>query len=184
MMGRLPDSPREVRWAVTLFLALLGVADVFGGLEVRNFASFTPAGTAATVAPEKEEPMMSCPVCGTMEMEHPVDLGSLDHPHHVINRELLVQDTHVHIPVYAMAAAFLTFIICGLRFSSRTRMILITLAFAAPLLDFVGLWGAHLVPQAGTFFGALAVGGGLTMGLVYFAVLVPTLIQCWGRRAA
>ncbi len=51
-MGKLPQSPVEVRLAVTLFLGLLGIADFFGGWQVKNFAAFTPRGVAATVAPE------------------------------------------------------------------------------------------------------------------------------------
>ncbi len=48
-MGKLPDGPFEVRLAAILFLLLLGVADLFGAWQVKNFASFTPKGIAATV---------------------------------------------------------------------------------------------------------------------------------------
>ena len=41
-MGRLPDSAVEARLAATLFLLLLGMADVFGAWQVRQFAAFTP----------------------------------------------------------------------------------------------------------------------------------------------
>jgi hypothetical protein len=183
-MGKLPRSPFEVRLAATLFLLLLGVADLFGAWEVKNFAAFTPAATAAAVAPEEPHAMAMCAACGTMAMEHPVDLASLDRPRHVINRELLVQDTHVHVPVYAITAAALSLIVCGLRLGSRARSLAILLAFAAPLLDFVGLWGAHLLPRSGPLFGGLAVAGGCTMGLVYTWLLCATLWQCWLRRPA
>src|SRR5579862_6621401 len=166
-MGKLPQSPFEVRLAATLFLLLLGVADLFGAWEVKNFAAFTPAGTAATVAPEMPHTMAMCAACGTMAMEHPVDLASLDHPKHVINRDLLVQDTHVHVPVYAITALLLSLLA----------------AFAAPFLDFVGLWGAHLLPSAGRLFGGITVAGGFSMGLVYLFVLAVTLSQCWWRRS-
>ena len=183
-MGKLPQSPFEVRLAATLFLLLLGVADIFGAWEVKNFAAFTPAGTAATVAPEEPHAMATCEHCMSMAMEHPVDLATLDKPHHVINRDLLVQDTHVHVPVYALTAASLSLVVFGLRLASRTRSAAVLLAFAAPGLDFAGLWGAHLLPRAGVFFGGLAVAGGCTMGLVYACVLAATLWQCWGRRSA
>jgi hypothetical protein len=117
-----------------------------------------------------------------MAMERPVDLAALDHPRHVISRDLLVQDTHVHVPVYAMTAFALSCVVCGLRLASRTRSALVLLAFAAPFCDFAGLWGAHLAPGAGIFFGALAVAGGSCMGLVYVCVLAVTLVQCWLRR--
>ena len=74
--------------------------------------------------------------------EKPITLETLDKPHHHIDRDLLVQDSHVHIPAYAMTAAFLA---------------LILLAFAAPFLDFVGLWGAHLSSGAGVAWGAVTV---------------------------
>jgi hypothetical protein len=181
-MGKLPQSPFEVRLAATLFLLLLGVADVFGALEVRNFASFTPAGTAATVAPQEAHAMAMCAACGTMAMEHPVDLASLDQPRHKIDRNLLVQDTHVHVPVYAITAALLSLLVFGLRLRSRTRSALVLAAFAAPFFDMAGLWGAHLAPRAGVLFGGLTVAGGFAMGLVYLFVLALTLKQCWWRR--
>jgi hypothetical protein len=181
-MGKLPESPFEVRLAATLFLLLLGVADLFAAWEVKNFASFTPAGTAAAVGPEQPHAMAMCAACGTMAMEHPVDLASLDQPRHVINRELLVQDTHVHVPVYALTAAALSLVVFGLRLGSRARSAVVLLAFAAPCFDFVGLWGAHLMPRGGALFGGITVAAGFSMGLVYTFVLLATLIQCWWRR--
>jgi len=181
-MGTLPQSPFELRLAATLFLLLLGVADLFGAWEVKNFAAFTPAATAATVAPEAPHAMAMCAGCGTMAMERPVDAASLDRPRHQINRELLVQDTHVHVPVYALTAAALSLLACGLRLGSRVRAGMVLAAFAAPFLDLAGLWGAHLLPRAGLAFGAVTVAGGFAMGLVYLVVLAVTLAQCWWRR--
>lgn len=176
-LGRLPGSPPEVRLAAVLFLLLLGVADVFGAWQVKDFGSFTPRGVARVMAPP---PMAEPPAdaAGTTATEAAVDLAHLDRPMHRVHRELLVEDTHVHIPVYAMTAAFLSLIVFGLRLSSRARRGLILLAFAAPFLDFAGLWGAHLVPTAGAAFGALAIAGGFAMGLAYLVVLVLTLYQC------
>jgi hypothetical protein len=182
-MGKLPQSPFEVRLAATLFLLLLGVADAFGAWEVKNFAAFTPAATAATVAPEEHHAMSMAPgMSMSMAMEHPVDLATLDRPHHVISRDLLVQDTHVHIPAYALTAAALALVVFGLRLASRTRSLLVLLAFGAPGADFAGLWGAHLLPAHGTAFGALTVAGGFSMGLAWACVTLVTLVQCWWRR--
>jgi hypothetical protein len=178
-MGKLPQSPVEVRLAVTLFLGLLGIADFFGGWQVRNFAAFTPRGVAATVAPEEHHAMaMECCTVSSVQ-EKPVEPASLDHPTHRINRDLLVQDTHVHVPVYAMTAAFLALVLFGLRLSSRARIVLVLFAFAAPLLDFAGLWGAHFVPDLGGVFGALAVGGGFSMGICYSIVFFIAIVQLW-----
>jgi hypothetical protein len=178
-MGKLPASAFEVRLAATLFLLLLGVADLFGAWEVKNFSSFTPAGVAATVVPA-EHHAMSMPghEMSTAE-EKPADLASLDRPRHMIDPDLLVQDTHVHVPVYALTAAALCLLTFGLALPSRTRVGIVLLAFGAPAADFAGLWGAHLFARAGTLFGFVAVAGGFAMGLAYLIVLVLTLAQCW-----
>jgi len=103
-MGRLPHAPFEVRLAATLFLLLLGVADLFGAWEVKNFADFTPKGVAATVQVDENRPMAMCEHCASMAKEREVDLAALDRPRHTIGRDLLVQDTHVHVPAYALTA--------------------------------------------------------------------------------
>ncbi|HZF12373.1 MAG TPA: hypothetical protein VFE33_26595 [Thermoanaerobaculia bacterium] len=189
-MGGLRQAPFEVRLAATLFLLLLGIADLFGAWEVKNFAAFTPRAVAATVAAEREaSPMPAMKMAGVNHAgmastaeEHVVDLSTLDRPRHTISRDLLVQDTHVHIPAYALTAAALSLVVFGLRLSSRARSAVVLLAFAAPLADFVGLWGAHLFPAAALLFGTLTVAGGFAMGLAYLFVLVLTLAQCWLSR--
>jgi hypothetical protein len=180
-LGRLPESPFEVRLAATLFLLVLGVADVFGAMQVASFASFTPAGVARTVAGRPDQPGAGpgSTSGSTVATETPINLADLDRTEHHIHRELLVQDTHVHLPAYAMTAALLAVIVLGLRLPSRGRSALIALAFAAPFADFTGLWGAHLFPGVGVAFGTLAVAGGFAMGLAYLAVLALTLSQCW-----
>jgi hypothetical protein len=182
-MGKLPTGPLEVRLAATLFLFLLGIADLFGAWEVRNFSSFTPRGIAKTVAAERHDAMMMPGHIGTMIEEKPVDLESLDRPRHAIGRDLLVQDTHVHVPVYALTAAALCLIVFGLALSSPARIVLVALAFAAPTLDFVGLWGAHLFPRLGAFFGGVALVSGFAMGLAWAIVFGITLSQCWFSRS-
>jgi hypothetical protein len=208
-MGKLPGGPVELRLAATLFLLLLGLANLFGAWEVRNFVSFTPAGVAGAVASSGNAGLdmtssghdshamtdsghagPDMPATGHaghdmaagVSEEKPITVETLDKPHHHIDRDLLVQDSHVHIPAYAMTAAFLALIVFGLRLSSRARVALILLVFAAPFVDFVGLWGAHLSSGGGLGWGAVAVAGGALMGLVYVAVLVLTLWQCWFRR--
>jgi len=181
-MGKLPESPFEARLAATLFLLLLGVADVFGAWQVRNFAAFTPQGVARAVAPAGHHEMaMACCSVSTAA-ETPVSPESLDRVEHHIDRELLVQDTHVHVPVYAMAAALLALVVLELRLSSRARSVVITLLFAAPALDFAGLWGAHLWQDAGASFGALAIAGGFLMGAAYLVVLAVAIFQLWIQK--
>jgi hypothetical protein len=181
-MGKLPESPFEARLAATLFLLLLGVADLFGAWQVRNFASFTPRGVASAVARTGHHEMaMACCSVSTAA-ETPVSPESIDRNEHHIDQELLVQDTHVHVPVYAMAAALLALVVLGLRLSSRVRSAVIALLFAAPALDFAGLWGAHLWQDAGAFFGTLAIAGGFLMGAAYFTVLSVAVFQLWIQK--
>jgi len=180
-MGKLPQGAFELRLAATLFLLLLGVANLFGAWQVTNFASFSPRGVAASVAPARGD---DAPLPGRdVQGEHRVSLAELDEEIHHVPRELLVQDTHVHVPVYALTAAALSLVVLGLDLGSRLRSTLVALAFAAPALDFAGLWGAHLFPGLGVAFATLAVGGGALMGLVYTVVLALTLFQCWLQRA-
>ncbi len=182
-MGRLPESPIEVRLAVLLFLAMLGLADAFGAWQVKNFAAFTPSGVAASVAPEPS-PAPRATGHDDGRDEAPVDLATLDRENPRIPEKLLVEDTHVHVPVYAITAGALSLIVCGLALSSRARSLLIVSLFLAPLADFAGLWGAHLWPESGFFFGLVAVGGGFGMGLAYLVVFGLVLDQCWLRRHA
>ena len=171
-MGWISQAPFEARLAATLFLLLLGLADVFGALQVRQFAAFTPNGVAEAVGPSSH----------THGAERPVTVESLNAPSHHIDRELLVQDSHVHIPAYAMTAAFLSLIVFGLRLSSKRRTTLVGAAFAAPAIDFVGLWGAHLASSGGRLWAVAALAGGFGMALVYLAVLIITIRQCWFDR--
>ncbi len=179
ILGRLPRGPFELRLAVTLFLLLLGVADLFGAWQVKNFSSFSPPEVARSLAPRTS----ASPADGAGG-EHPISLTDLDRDNHHIEGELLVQDTHVHVPAYDLCALALAAIVLGLELGSRLRSGLIFLAFAAPAADFVGLWGARLAPSWGVGWATLAVAGGLAMGLVYLVVLVLTLKQCWFSRSA
>jgi hypothetical protein len=178
-MGKLPDCPIEARLAATLFLLLLGLADLFGAWQVKNFSAFTPGGVAATVSAGARPQMETHAGHQTMISEHPVTPEEIDAPRHRIDRELLVQDSHIHIPAYALTAAALSAIVLALRLSSRARVALILVAFGAPLLDFVGLWGAHLFPASGVSWSVLALLGGFSMGFVYLVVTALTLVQCW-----
>jgi hypothetical protein len=181
-MGRLPQSPFEARLAATLFLLLLGLANLFGAWQVADFAAFSPRGVAATVAPSgRHEMTMECCAVSTLA-ETPIDPETLNRREHRITRDLLVQDSHVHIPVYAMTAALLALVVLGLDLSAAMRSALVLALFAAPFLDFAGLWGAHLFPAAGVGWAGVAVAGGFAMGAAYLAVLALSVHQLWIRR--
>jgi hypothetical protein len=181
-MGKLPGGPFEARLAATLFLLLLGLADLFGAWQVRNFAAFSPKGVAAAVGARGHHAMTMDRGGVSTAAEIPIEPDSLNRSEHHIDRQLLVQDSHVHIPAYAMAAALLALVVLGLDLSSKNRGLLVGLLFAAPFCDFAGLWGAHLVPAAALAFGALAVAGGFAMGAAYLIVLVIAADQLWIRR--
>jgi len=174
-MGKLPRSAIEARLAVTLFLLQLEVAHFFGAWQVKKFASFTPSGVAATLQNHNQMDMNM----NDHTTEMPVTIESLNEPMHHLDRELLVQDTHVHVPVYAMTAAFLAMIILGLDLSSAVRVLLILLSFAAPFVDFAGLWGAEFFPSHAVFFGGVTVAGGFAMGIAYLIVLIISQKQFW-----
>jgi hypothetical protein len=176
-MGAIPEGPFELRLAVTLFLLVLGMADLAAAWQVHNFASFSPSAVAGLVAPGG--PAGGMQMAPSQAAEVPVDLDALNAPQHHIEQDLLVQDTHIHIPAYALTAAALSLIVLGLRLASPVRSLLVAAAFVAPVADFAGLWGAHLVPGAGVAFGTLAVAGGLLMGAVYLIIAGLTLYQCW-----
>jgi len=179
LVGWLPGSPVEVRLAVILFLALLGLADLFGAWQVKDFAAFSPGGIASTVSPGGP---LSESGDITSNSETPVNLEQLNAPAHHIERDLLVQDTHVHVPAYALTAAALSLIVFGLRIGSGWRSAFVAAAFAAPFADFAGLWGAHLFPGVGRMFGALAMLGGFSMGLAYTVIAIVAIVQCLRRE--
>ena len=131
-------DPR-VKWLVTCLLATFGLSYLFGGWMVALFAGFTPRSVALTyAAPEMHMPM---PPGKTVVVERPMTLpefGSEDH--HTVDRNLLIQDTHVHVPMYGVIAGALSLVVLGLDLPAIWGYGLITLLFAAPWLAFAGMW--------------------------------------------
>jgi hypothetical protein len=98
---------------------------------------------------------------------------------HFVDTKLLVQDTHVHVPMYGVIAGLLSLVVLGLGVSRRWGYALITLLFAAPWLDFSGMWLTKFVaPQ----FALLTAAGGWTMGLGYTVVTLLALRRMWLPR--
>ena len=96
--------------------------------------------------------------------------------HYTVDRNLLVQDTHVHVPIYGIIAAALSLVVLGLDLTRRWGYALITLLFAAPWFDFAGMWLTKLVSSG---FAVLTVAGGWAMGLAYTIVTGVALWQMW-----
>lgn len=166
----------RVKWLVTCLLATLGIAYVFGAWMVALYAGFTLRSVAATYA--QHEPRRATPPESTVVMEHAMTLADFDEttPHRV-DLDLLIQDTHVHVPMYALIAALLSAIVLGLGLGRRTGYALITLLFAAPVLDFAGMW---LTKLASPHYAVVTLIGGWAMGLGYTIVTAVALWRMWG----
>lgn len=170
----LASAPPAVRWVVTLYLALLGIAYVFGLMMVVLWAGLTPQELARTYREPKagvagEQPQVS---------ERPIDLSQAlaREEVHQIDTRLLVQDTHVHVPVYALIALSLSGIALGLSWRPRFQMVLVFTLFAGPVLDFLGMWLTKFVADG---FAYLTLLGGWLMAAAYLIVSVTAIRQIW-----
>lgn len=158
MLFDLRNSDLRVRWLVTLLLATLGTSYLFGAWMVGLYAGFTPNKVAETYGPAGEAPMtMQMPPETTMVSEHAVSMSEMGEEQHHVDTDLLVQDTHVHMPMYAVIAAVLSVIVLGLSISRALGLALIALLFAAPWLDFAGMW---LTKIASPRFAIVTLAGG------------------------
>ena len=164
----------RVRWLVTLLLCTLGVAYAFGAWMVGLYAGFTPRSVAATYA----EPgmTMSMPPETTVVVQHELAPSEMGSEEHTVDRALLVQDTHVHVPMYGLIATVLSVVALGLAIPRWAGFGLITLLFAAPWLDFAGMW---LTKLASPRFAIATLAGGWAMGLGYAIVAALALWQMW-----
>jgi uncharacterized membrane protein len=95
---------------------------------------------------------------------------------HTVDRDLLIQDTHVHVPMYGIIAAVLSVIVLGTGISPRAGIALITLVFAAPWFDFAGMW---LTMYAAPQFAIVTVIGGWAMGVGYLIVTWLAVRRMW-----
>src|SRR5213080_1338993 len=164
MVYDLRHADTRLRWLVTCLLGTFGVAYLFGAWMVGLYAGFTPRSVAATYrGPE-------------MPMCMPPETTVVVEPAHTVDRDLLVQDTHVHIPMYGVIAAALSAVVLGLVLPSWAGFGLITLLFAAPWLDFAGMWLTKLVAPG---FALVTLAGGWAMGLGYGIVTALAMWQMW-----
>ncbi len=176
MIYDLRRAALPVKWLVTCLLATFGIAYGFGAWMVGLYAGFTPKSVAATYA--EREMGMRMPPDTTMVLHHQVTLGELGaaDEQHVVDRNLLVQDTHVHVPMYGVIAAALSLVVLGLAVPQWSALALITLLFAAPWLDFAGMW---LTKLASPGFALITLLGGWAMGAGYMIVTALALWHMW-----
>jgi len=182
MLYDLRQSDVRVRWLVTLLLATLGTSYLFGAWMVGLYAGFTPRSVAETYGPNGETAMaMQMPPDSTVVTEHSVSMAEMSEEHHHVDLQLLVQDTHVHMPMYAVIAACLSVITLGLSLRRPAGLAIIALLFAAPWLDFAGMW---LTKLASPRFAIVTLAGGWAMALGYTIVAVTATYQMWWRRSS
>ena len=180
MLYDLRHTDLRVRWLVTLLLATLGTSYLFGAWMVALYAGFSPRKVAETYGPAGEAVMaMQMPPEATVVTERPVSMGEMGEEMHHVDRDLLVQDTHVHMPMYAVIAACLSVIALGLPLSRWKGLAIIALLFAAPWLDFAGMW---LTKLASPGFAIVTLAGGWAMALGYTIVAALALWQMWSPR--
>jgi hypothetical protein len=180
MPYELRRADARVKWLVTCLLGTFGLSYLFGGWMVALYAGFTPRTVAATYA--GEEMHMAMPPESTMVVEHPMTMGAFaESDTHQVDRNLLIQDTHVHVPMYGVIAAVLSVVALGLTLPRKGHLALITVLFAAPGLDFAGMWLTKLVSRD---FAAVTLIGGWAMGLGYAVVAIIAMKQMWFTKGA
>jgi len=176
----LRHSDLRVRWLVTLLLATLGTSYLFGAWMVGLYTGFSPRKVAETYGPSGEMLAMQMPPDTTVVTERPVSVAEMGEEMHHVDKDLLVQDTHVHMPMYAVIAAALSVIVLGLNISRSSGLALIALLFAAPWLDFAGMW---LTKLASPRFAIVTLAGGWAMALGYTIVAALATYQMWWRKS-
>src|SRR6267154_1891950 len=179
MLYDLRRADVRVKWLVTGLLATLGLSYVFGAVMVALYAGFTPRSVAATYAgPEMSMPM---PPETTVVVQRPMSMADFAQPEvHTVDTKFLIQDTHVHVPMYGLIAAALGVVVAGLALPRRWALGLIALLFAAPWLDFAGMW---LTKLASPRFAIVTLAGGWAMALGYTIVAVIATYQMWWRKS-
>jgi hypothetical protein len=176
MLYDLRRADPRVKWLVTCLLATFGLSYLFGSWMVGLFSGFTPHAIVVTYAsPEMSMPM---PPMSTMMQEHPMHMQEFAAAEpHTIDRDLLVQDTHVHVPMYGMIAAALSLVVLGLEMAPGWGYALITLLFDAPWMSFAGMWITKLVSPG--FGSVLTLASGYAMGLGFTIVAGVAMWQMW-----
>jgi hypothetical protein len=175
---RLRDAPRSVKLAAVLFLLVLGYSYIFAFLMVKTWSGLSASDVQATYVPQPGMNMEMLPGHSTAS-EQPLDLGNMPEMKHTVDTNLLIQDSHIHIMIYAIVAALQSLIIFGLGWPDWFRDWMIVAAFGFGALDFAGQWlmKAHLPG-----FAWLTILSGWGMALVYIIVLGGTLRAVTPRR--
>jgi hypothetical protein len=173
----LRDANRSVKLAAVLFMLVLGYAYIFAFFMVKQYGGLTPADVAATYVPTKVE------ASRLPERSHSttqaLDLSAMKQERHRVDTQLLIQDSHIHIMMYAVVAALQTLVILGLGWSAGWRDLVILCAFGSGALDFAGQW---LMKAGIGGFAWLTLASGWLMSIVYVVVFIGTLRAVFGKK--
>ncbi len=161
----------SVRLAAVLFMPVLGYAYVFAFFMVKEWAGLTPARVSATYAPAVEVDEAALPEASESTTQ-PLDLGGMTEESHHVDTRLLIQDSHIHIMIYAIVAALQTLLVLGLEWRPGWRNTVILAAFGSGALDFSGQW---LMKAGISGFSYLTILSGWLMAATYVVVLVGVL---------
>jgi hypothetical protein len=176
---RLRDAHTSVKLAAVLFLLVLGYSYVFAFLMVKTWAGLTPSQVQATYVPAPAVDMSAMPE-QSKSTTQPLNLGEVPEMKHVVDTNLLIQDSHIHIMIYAIVAALEAVIILGMGWPGWLRDSVIVAAFGFGALDFAGQW---LMKANLPGFAWLTLLSGWGMALVYLMVLGGTLRAITPHRA-
>jgi hypothetical protein len=177
MLYDLRHADTRVKWLVTCLLATFGVTYLFGSWMVDLYAGFTPHDIAVTYAsPEMNMAAMSMEPESTTVTEHAMSMGEMGAEAYTVDRKLLIQDTHVHMPMYGIIAATMSIIVLGLDMKRNHTFTLITLLFAAPWVNFGGMWATKLLSAKLAFLTLL---GGYIMAFDLTLVTAIAMWQMW-----
>ena len=168
---RLGQTDVTVRLATVLFLLVLGYGYIFAFLMVKTSAGLTPAAVEETYAPSAMLNESSLPEESQSTTEA-INLAKLATEKHQISDKLLIQDSHIHIIMYAIIAALESLIIFGLEWGALFRNIMVIAAFGAGALDFSGQW---LMKFGISGFAWTTILSGWLMALVCAVILVRTI---------
>src|SRR2546426_5105833 len=101
MLYDLRRADVRIKWLVTGLLATLGLSYVFGAVMVALYAGVTPQSVAATYAGPGMS--MAMPPETTMGVQRPMSIADFARPQgHTVDTNLLIQDTHLHLPMYGL----------------------------------------------------------------------------------
>jgi len=177
MLYDLRHADARVKWLVTCLLATFGVTYLFGSWMVGLYAGFTPHAIAVTYAsPEMNMAAMTMQPESTTVTEHAMSAEEMGAEAYTVDEKLLVQDTHVHMPMYGLIATALSIIVLGMDLKRRDAFALITLLFAAPWVNFAGMWATKLISGK---LAALTLLGGYIMAFDFTVVTALAMWHMW-----